>query len=159
MVETIPQRHSAMGRPTKFLITKPHPTPQFRDKIKLLQFRRSPTDDRWDAIFFRDGKWQMRRPVALGTNDLTAAAEVARVKFTMSGKGQRPTREYTKPEPKKAPIRYPLSVYAKLAIKKLRDEADAADAIHWARATTSAPSPAASKMICCRAGAPLTLPS
>lgn len=118
-----------MGRPTKFLITKQHPTPQFRDKIKLLQFRRSPTDDRWDAIFFRDGKWQMRRPVALGTNDLTAAAEVARVKFTMSGKGQRPTREYTKPEPKKAPIQYPLNVYAKRAIKKLRDQADAADAI------------------------------
>ena len=63
-----------MGRPTQFLITKPHPSPRFRDKIKLLQFRRSPTDDRWDAIFFRTASGRCADRLRSAPTTLTTAA-------------------------------------------------------------------------------------
>jgi integrase len=113
-----------VGRPSLYLNTQPHPSLRFRDKIKLVQFRRGPADDRWEAIFNLDGKWQIRKPYGLGTRDFDNACELARDKFTLAIAGDAVTRSDTKQEPKKPAVQYPFSDYAERAAKKLRAEAE-----------------------------------
>ena len=117
-----------MARPSKHLISRPHPAKRYIDKIRLLQFRRGPTDDRWEAIFFRDGKWQTRQPHGLGTRDFEDACEVARDKYGLLTNGQQVTRTYTRPEPPKPKIEHPIRLYANRAAKKLSEQAIQADA-------------------------------
>ncbi len=60
-----------MGRSAT--VSQPHPSPRFRDKIRLRQGRRGPTDEIWCATFKIDGKWQSTKPANLGTRDFAEA--------------------------------------------------------------------------------------
>jgi integrase len=117
--------HSEMGRPATHIITRDHPYPRFRDKIRLHQFRRNAQDDIWCATFLVGGQWQTRKPVSLGTRDFDEASEVARDKYAVLQTGQQITRAYKAPAPRKSQVEHPLRVYGERAIKKLREEAAA----------------------------------
>ena len=77
-----------MGRLARHQITKPHPSPRFRDTVRLHRSRRSPTDDIWCATFKINGHWETRKPVSLTTRDFDEACEVARDKFTLAENGE-----------------------------------------------------------------------
>ncbi len=118
-----------MGRPSSHRVTKPHPSPRFRDKVRLLNFRRGPTDDIWAAEFRIDGVWTPRNGVSLGTRDWDEAIEVARDRYAIATTGQRITRAYTTPAPPKPSVQHPFQLYASRAIAKLRQQATTADAL------------------------------
>jgi integrase len=118
-----------MGRPPSHRVTTPHPSPRFRDKIRLHQGIHGPADLNWSATFCIDGKWESRKPVSLRTSDFEEACEAARDKFTLKASGQPVVRSYAKPEPPKPAIANPFRLYAERAITELRQQADEADAL------------------------------
>jgi integrase len=109
-----------MARPRKHLIVLPHPSPRFRDKVRLSKHIRGPTDETWNAEFLIDGAWIPRKPVSLSTRDWDEAVENARDRFTAITAGQ----PVHKPR-----IDHSFKVYAARAIAKLRQQIGAADAI------------------------------
>jgi integrase len=117
-----------MGRSAS--VSQPHPSPRFRDKIRLRQGRRGPTDEIWCATFKIDGKWQSTKPANLGTRDFAEACEVARDKYAaMNGHGVHSVlRTYKTPEPPKPNVQHPFRLYAERAIAKLKEQAIQADA-------------------------------
>ena len=124
-----------MGRRASHQITKQHPSPRFRDTVRLHQFRRSAADDIWCATFRLNGHWETRKPVSLATRDFEEACEVARDKFTLATNGegvQSVLRTYKTREPEPATPETPehaFRIYAEAAIAKLRQEAVEADAV------------------------------
>jgi integrase len=123
-----------MGRLARHQITKPHPSPRFRDTVRLHQFRRNAADDIWCATFKINGHWETRKPVSLATRDFDEACEVARDKFTLAENGEGVAsvlRAYKPQEPEAATPAVPehaFRIYAEVAIAKLRQEAVEADA-------------------------------
>ena len=79
-----------MGRKAAHRIVKPHPSPRFRDKIIMLNYRRGPEDDIWGAAFKVDGKWTPKDGVSLGprARDWDEAIELARDKYNLLTAGQ-----------------------------------------------------------------------
>jgi hypothetical protein len=73
-----------MARPSKHLITRAHNNKRYADKIRLLQSRGGPADDRFEAILFIDGKWQTHQPHGLGTRNF----EEAHDKYCLLTKGR-----------------------------------------------------------------------
>jgi hypothetical protein len=70
-----------MGRPRKHLVQVPHPSPRFRDKIRLSKRIRGANDETWNAEFLIDGIWVPGKPVSLSTKDWDEACENAREKY------------------------------------------------------------------------------
>jgi integrase len=116
-----------MGRPAKHRICNPHPSPRFRDKVRLLNFLRGPDDDGWAAQFLIDGQWQPRNPAALGTKDWDEACELARDRYAIAAAGQPIVKHRTpaKPDGHERTFR----VYAEPVIARLRQKAEEADAL------------------------------
>ena len=116
--------------PRSATVSIPHPSPRFRDKIRLRQGRRGPTDLLWCATFCVDGKWLTAKPISLGTSDFDEACEVARDKYAaMNGHGvQAVLRTYTSTEPKPK-VAHRFADFACRAIVKLEAQAQAADAV------------------------------
>lgn len=55
------------------LVTKPHPTKRYADRIQLIRWRRGPSNATWEAkVRLQDGAWS--RPFSLGTDDEVTAA-------------------------------------------------------------------------------------
>jgi integrase len=55
------------------LVTKPHPTPRYADRIQLIRWRRGPDNSTWEArVRLPDATWT--RPFSLGTSDEVTAA-------------------------------------------------------------------------------------
>ena len=129
-----PRANPTMGRKASIQETVPHPSPRFRESVRLHRFRRGPTDDIWCATFRLDGKWQTRKPINLGTRDVAEAAEVARDKFTLATSGQAITRTYKAATPPHAKVEHPLRLYAERAVARLRQEADKAKNIATGKA-------------------------
>ena len=77
-----------MGRPAKHRICEPHPSPRFRDKVRLFNFLRGPDDEGWAAQYLIDGVWTPRNPAALGTRDWSEACERARDRYNVAAAGQ-----------------------------------------------------------------------
>lgn len=107
-----------MARPRKHLIVKPHPYPRFRDKVRLSQHIRGPSDDTWNAEFLVEGEWVPNKPLSLSTRDWDEACERAGDKFITIIAGQ--------------PIHKPridrsFNVYAERAMAKLLQQANAAN--------------------------------
>jgi integrase len=117
-----------MGRPAAHIITRDHPSPRFRDKIRLHQFRRGPTDDIWCATYRIDGRWETRKPVSLATRIWDDAIEVARDKYALLVAGQPVVRTYTKATPAPAMAEHAFKLYADKAIAALETLAAQADA-------------------------------
>jgi len=117
-----------MGRPTDVRVSKPHPSPRFKDKIRLLCFRRGPQDATWAVEFRIDGKWTPRGGLSLGTTDWDEAVETARDKFAIATTGQRVARTYTASTPAEPKVDHPFSLYADRAIERLEKQAIEADA-------------------------------
>jgi integrase len=114
--------------PRSATVSIPHPSPRFRDTIRLRQGRRGPTDLLWCATFCVDGKWLTTKPISLGTTDFGEACEVARDKYAaMNGQGvEAVLRTYNSSEPK---VAHRFADYADRAIVKLVAQAQAADAV------------------------------
>ena len=113
--------------PPPVSVSLPHPSPRFRDKIRLRTGRRGPQDDIWSATFFLDGRWQRTRPVNLGTRDWDEACEVARDKFVeAAGHGIQSVLQ-TRTATRKSAVDHPFSLYAEQAASKLDARAEAAD--------------------------------
>jgi hypothetical protein len=49
MVPSLRWETPEMGRPAKHRICEPHPSPRFRDKVRLFNFLRGPDDEGWAA--------------------------------------------------------------------------------------------------------------
>jgi integrase len=131
--ETHHSRIISMGRPASYGITKPHPSPKFRDTVRLHQYRRSRTDDIWCATFKINGHWETRKPINLKTRDWDEACETARDKYTLAvnGTGVATVLRAYKPQEPAAPAtvaEHAFSRYAELAIAKLRQRAAEEDA-------------------------------
>ena len=77
-----------MGRPAKHRICEPHPSPRFRDKVRLFNFLRGPDDEGWAAQYLINGVWMPRNPAALGTRDWDEACERARDRYNVAAAGQ-----------------------------------------------------------------------
>lgn len=77
-----------MGRPAKHRICEPHPSPRFRDKVRLFNFLRGPDDEGWAAQYLINGIWTPRNPAALGTRDWDEACERARDRYNVAAAGQ-----------------------------------------------------------------------
>jgi hypothetical protein len=109
-----------------------HPSSRFKDKIRLRQGRRGPSDLIWSATFKLDGKWLSQKPINLGTPDFDEACEVARDKFAaMNGGGiEAIIRPYAKAKPAPVPPTVPnrFASFAETAIAKLETQAATADA-------------------------------
>jgi integrase len=119
-----------MGRKASFRISRPHPSPRFRDKVRLFTHKTGPDDDVWYAEFLIGGAWTPRNGVSLRTRDFDEACEVARDKFNVADTGQPVTRRYAKADaPKAALIKNAFHIYAEQAIAKLRQRATEADAV------------------------------
>ena len=55
------------------LVTKPHPTPRYADRIQPIKWRRGPANPTWEArVRLRDGTWTA--PFSLRTDDEMTAA-------------------------------------------------------------------------------------
>jgi integrase len=122
-----------MPRIATHRISKPHPSPRYKGKIMLLNYRRGPADDIWGAAFMgADGKWTPKDGISLGTRDWYEALEVAAEKFALTSEGVRVAKPRSAPAPvvPAAPAipEHAFSVYAELAITKLRERALAEDA-------------------------------
>ena len=71
-----------MGRPAKFRISKDHPSPRFRGKVRLSTQVHGADDTRWYAQYNLNGKWQPPyNPVSLKTSDYDEACEIARDRY------------------------------------------------------------------------------
>ena len=116
--------------PRSATVSIPHPSPRFRDKIRLRQGRRGPADLLWCATFCVDGRWLTTKPISLGTTDFNEACEVARDKYaTMNGHGvQAVLRTYTSAEVKPK-VAHRFADYAGGAIGACEAQAQAADAV------------------------------
>lgn len=114
-----------MGRPAIHRVTRDHPSPRFRGKVRLHCFLRGPADDGWAAQYLIDGKWLPRNSAALGTRDFDEACELARDKYTLAIAGEPITvpRATTKKT-----LAHAFGIYAERAIAKLEAQADEADA-------------------------------
>jgi integrase len=112
-----------MGRPATHRVVKHHPSPRFRDVVKLHNFVRGPLDEGWHAQFLMGGAWTPRNPVALGTKDWDEACERARDKYTLAQSGQ----PITTPRP--VAIENPFSRFAERAVASLTQQATDADKI------------------------------
>jgi integrase len=116
-----------MGRHALHRIVTPHPSPRFKDSVRLFNFLRGPTDNGWAAQFRIDGKWLPRNPVALGTKDFAEACERARDRFTLASTGQPITVARASPALPKGRT-HAFRLYADKAIAALRQQAIEADA-------------------------------
>lgn len=58
--------------PRSASVSQPHPSSRYRDKIRLRQGRRGPSDLLWCATFFLDGRWQTGKPVSRKREPMTA---------------------------------------------------------------------------------------
>ena len=116
-----------MGRPAKHRICKPHPSPRFRDMVRLLNFLRGPEDDGWAAQFLIDGQWQPRNPAALGTKDWEEACELARDRYTIAAAGQPIVKHRAAASHKGHPRAF--KVFAEPVAARLHQEAKDADAL------------------------------
>jgi hypothetical protein len=115
--------------PRSASISQPHPSSRYRDKIRLRQGRRGPSDLLWCATFFLDGRWQTGKPVSLGTRDFHEAALVAIQKFGQAQNGlETVLRTYTSTE-QKPKVAHRFADFAGRAIAKLEVKAHAADAL------------------------------
>ena len=115
-----------MGRPAKHRICKPHPSPRFRDKVRLFNFLRGPDDDGWAAQFLINGVWQPRNPAALGTTDWDEACERARDRYAAVQAGQPIVKARASAKPQTH--EHAFKVFAVPAIERLKREAREADA-------------------------------
>jgi integrase len=115
-----------MPRQAEHRISKPHPSPRFRDTVRLLNYLRGPADDGWAAQFRIDGKWLPRNPAALGTKDWDDACERARDRYAAAIAGQPivTPRKTTKP---KLPV-HAFRIYADPVVRSLLAKATSADA-------------------------------
>src|ERR1700712_2738101 len=95
-----------MGRPATHRVVRNHPSPRFRDVVKLHNFVRGPQDDGWHVQFLIEGVWTPRNPAALGTKDWDEACERARDRCTLAQSGQ----PITKPRP--VAVENPFSEFA-----------------------------------------------
>ena len=114
-----------MPRPAKHRISKPHPSPRFRDKVRLLNFLRGPDDDGWALQFLIDGVWTPRNPAALGTKDFDEACERARDRYALAVAGQPIVTPRATAKPKT--IAHAFRIYAEPVIARLRAKAIEAD--------------------------------
>jgi integrase len=115
-----------MGRPAKHRICKPHPSPRFKDKVRLLNFLRGPEDDGWAAQFLIKGQWQPRNPAALGTKDWEEACELARDRYAVADAGQ-PIVKHRTSSHKGHP--HAFKVFAEPVAARLHQEAKTTDAL------------------------------
>jgi hypothetical protein len=113
-----------MGRPASHRITRPHPSPRFRDKVRLHCFLRGPDDDTWAAQYFVHGQWLPRNSASFSTRDFDEAVERARDRYPLIVAGQPIT---TPRMTTKKTLEHAFQVYADRAILKLTALADEAD--------------------------------
>jgi integrase len=109
-----------MGRPRKHLVIKTHPSPKFRDKVRLVQHLRGAADDSWNAQFLIDGQWVPNKPASLSTRDWDEACENARDRYSgiLAGAPVRTEK-----------VKHPFGLYADRAVAKLHQQADDADKV------------------------------
>jgi integrase len=113
-----------MGRKASHRISKPHPSPKFRDTVRLLSCVRSEADTNWYAQFHIDGVWvPPNNPVSLSTRDWDQACENARDRYTLAVNGVAPVAV-----PRKAAPRRTFGEYAARTIADLTERAIDADA-------------------------------
>jgi integrase len=112
-----------MGRPATHRVVRNHPSPRFRDVVKLHNFVRGPQDDGWHVQFLIAGVWTPRNPAALGTKDWDEACERARDRCTLAQSGQ----PITKPRP--VVVENSFSEFAERAVVSLMQQATDADEI------------------------------
>lgn len=108
-----------MPRQAEHKETQAHPSPRFRDKVRLHRFLRSAADDIWHATFFLDGKWQTRKPVSLKTRDFDEACEVARDQYVTVAKDGLVAVQTRVVPPKPPKVEHPFRLYAEKAIATL----------------------------------------
>ncbi len=117
-----------MPRPAEHRISKPHPSPRFREQVRLLNFLRGPADDGWAVQFRIDGKWVPRNPAALGTTDWDEACERARDRYAAAVAGSPiVTPRKTTATPKA--LDHAFRRYAEPVMARLLAKAEAADAV------------------------------
>ena len=116
-----------MGRPAKHRIVRDHPSPRFRGKVRLLNFLRGPEDDSWAAQYLINGEWTPRNPAALGTRDFDEACERARDRYGLAAAGQPIVTPRATVKPKT--VEHAFRTYAAPVVARLRQQANAADAI------------------------------
>ena len=114
-----------MGRPSLHRITRDHPSPRFRGKVRLHQFVH-PNDDSWYVQILIDGKWTPRNPVALRTNDFDEACERARDKYAIATTGQKITVSRASAKPSQH--EHAFKIFVDRAVAKLRQQAMESDA-------------------------------
>ena len=115
-----------MPRPAEHRISRDHPSPRFKGKVRLLNFLRGPADDGWAAQYLINGAWTPRNPAALGTKDFDEACERARDRYALAAAGQPivTPRATTKPKV----IAHAFRIYAEPVVARLRAKAIEADA-------------------------------
>ncbi len=113
-----------MGRRASHRVSKPHPSPKFRDAVRLLSCVRGETDTNWYAQFHIDGVWvPPNNPVSLSTRDWDQACENARDRYTLAVNGAAPVVV-----PRKVAPKHTFGEFAARAISDLTELAAAADA-------------------------------
>lgn len=125
--------------PRPIAASQPHPSPRFKDNIRLRQGRRGPDDLLWSATFCIDGQWQTKKPISLGTIDFNEACEVARDKYAaMSGRGiEAIIRPYARAKPtveSKPMLGNDFAVFADKAVATLEGKRDEAKAVNSGKA-------------------------
>jgi integrase len=124
-----------MPRPAEHRISKPHPSPRFKDKVRLLNFLRGPDDDGWAAQFLIDGKWLPRNPAALGTKDWDEAVERARDRYAAAAAGS-PIVQARRPAATPKLPEHAFRRYAEPVIARLLAKAKEADAVAKGKGVT-----------------------
>jgi len=111
-----------MGRKARHRETREHPSPRFKDKVRLMRFVRGPQDLGWYAQFLEKRGWEPRNPKALGTKDWDQACENARDKFILTSAGQPVSVARSMPESL-------FRTYAERSVAALRQQAIEADLV------------------------------
>jgi hypothetical protein len=124
-----------MPRPAEHRISKPHPSPRFKDKVRLLNFLRGPDDDGWAAQFLIAGKWVPRNPAALGTKDWDEACERARDRYAAAAAGSPIVQARKSAATPKLP-EHAFRRYAEPVIARLLAKAKEADAVTKGKGVT-----------------------
>lgn len=112
-----------MGRKANHRVSKPHPSPKFRDTVRLLSHVRGEADANWYAQFFIDGAWRPpNNPVSLSTRDWDQACENARDRYTLVVNGAAPVAV-----PRKVAPKHTFGEYGAKAVADLTERAAKAD--------------------------------